>query len=520
MCFLMFIAAKLPFFAESTTRRSGAIFFYLYPMSFILPAFYSALFIFLIYRMEFFRLPFLSKNAMAGLFVWKLLAAACAWLIFTSYYGTPDLSVYFRDSSAIIHNFFHPEQRQALSWDPLFHDPVFDGTPLMIGINTFFQLFSFGNYYVHAVFFCIFSFIGLTGLLKVFNKHFPQKRSIVIALFFVPGVWFWGSAPVKECVVIGACGLLVWLTDFGLRQSYSKREIFFTCFLLLFTGWLKIYVLCAIMPLLVVNGIMVSTTGQKYGRSYLLVFGSIVLMAAAAAFFSPRYNILRIISDKQAKAISEARGGVFLASEKNFISVDYKNAGTILHSQPDGTYRINDGSSYLLWQQNNMTDTTYITNSKDTSSYNWLYSVIPAGSVREVKKLRPLPADYIAYAPVAFFETLVQPAFGNADSWLKLAAFVENCWILLLIVLSICFFDRTVLQKKEILFFCLSFAVIIFVLIGITTPAIGGMVRYRSIGLLFLVSACFLMLDEKKLMGFLRIAKAEDDLSDVMDELK
>lgn len=460
---------------------------------------------------------------MAGLFVFKLLAAACAWLIFTSYYGISDFSVYFRDSSAHIHNFFHPDQPQAVTWNPRFDDDaVFDGAALMIGINMLLHLFSFGNFYVHAVFFCFFSFTGLTCLLKAFNKHFPQKKSIVIALFFIPGIWFWGSAPVKECVIIGACGLLVWVTDFGLKLSYSKRGLFLTCFLLVFIAWLKIYVLCALVPLLVVNGIVVSTPGRKLARSYLLIFGSFALLAAAAAYFSPRYNVLRIISDKQAKAISEARGGVFLASEKNFISVNYHNSGSILELQPDSTYRIRDGSSYLLWQQNNMADTSYIQNSKDSSVYTWLYSVVPARSVRDVKKLRPLPADYIAYAPIAFYETLMQPTFGKADSWLELAALVENCWILLLIILTVCFFDRTVLQKKEILFFCLFFSVIIFVLVGITTPAIGGMVRYRTIGLLFLTSACFLMLDEKKLKELFRIAKAEakDDLSDVMDELR
>ncbi|MCW3070868.1 MAG: hypothetical protein JWO44_758 [Bacteroidetes bacterium] len=490
-------------------------------MSFILPLIYSALFIVLICRMDFFKLPFLSGKALAGLFVFKLLAALIAWLVFAYYYGIADFFLYFKDSSALVHNLFNPGQQQPLTWNPLFNDSLWDGSIFMIGINGLLHLFSFGNYYVHAVFFCFFSFIGLTGLLKAFNKHFPGKRSIVIALFFIPGIWFWGSAPVKESVVIGICGLLVWLTDFGLKKSYTKKEFFLTAFLLPLLAWLKLYVFCALLPVLLVNMIITSTSPGKTGLKYIGVFAGLLLFAVTAASVSPGYNVLRIISDRQAKAISEARGGVFLANEENFISVDYERRENILELQPDSTYKIKDGSSYLLWQQNNMADTSFIVNSKDTSAYTWLYSVVPAGSVRELKKLKPVPADYLAYAPFAFFDTLMQPTFGKADSWLELAAFVENCWIMLLIIVSLFFFDQRVLEKKEILFFCLFFSVMIFVLIGITTPAIGGMVRYKTIGLLFLTSACFLMLDEQKLKAFFRIAGAEvkDDVSDLIDDL-
>jgi hypothetical protein len=488
-------------------------------MQFLLPLAYSALFIFLIYRTKFFESSLLSRTALTGLFILKLLAASAVWLIYLLHYSGSDFFIYFNDSAAIIHNFFNPAEPPHLTaWARSFDDSFFSGARSMIAVNVFLHLFSFGNFYVHSVFFCFFSFTGLVALLNAFSKHFPGKRSLVIALFFIPGILFWSSAPLKEALIIGACGLLARLTDFGLEKSYTWKKRLLVYLLLIFILSLKVYVFLALLPVLLVNAIVSRTSVKSLAVSSLLVFGGATLFATLVACISSDYNILRMISDRQAKAISEAKGGFFLASGHNFIRIDYDKA-TNIELRDDLTYKIKNGSSYLLWQQNNMADTTFIVNSKDTSAYKMLYRVIPAGSVIPLKKLRPVLRDYISYAPVAFMDTLLQPTFRNIHSWLQLVLAVENVWILILIILSLCFFDKRALEKKEVLFFCLVFSLIIFILVGITTPAIGAMVRYKTIGLLFLAAACFIMLDEKKLRRFFGEAKDNvmDDPLDLID---
>jgi hypothetical protein len=450
--------------------------------------------------MKFFEMTILSKGKLLMLFVLKLLAAAAVWLLYTHYYNGSDFFTYFSDSSALVNNIFSSADRPYSSaWNGNFDDSFFSSSRVMIVLNAFLHLFSFGNFYVHVLFFCFFSFIGLSALLKAFASHSPSKKNVIIALFSIPSVLFWGSAALKESLIIGSVGLLVYLTDFGLKRTFRKKDILICILMILLLLFLKFYVLIVLLPLLVVNVIVAGTSSENILFKYFAVYVSLVLFALLLSFASDDLNVLKVLSDKRAKAISEAKGGKFLASKENFVGVEYDKGDEILIRVSDGAYRIKDGSSYLLWKQNNMSDTTFIIGSKDTSEYTLLYEVKPANSVISMKKLEPGIKEYLINAPSAFVNTLCRPFFTDINSFLHLFVAVENAWIIFLIILSICFFDKNILEKKEILLFCLVFSVSLFLLIGFTTPAIGAMVRYRTIGLIFLTSACFLMLDEEKL---------------------
>jgi hypothetical protein len=450
--------------------------------------------------MNFFENAFLSRTRLVLLFFLKIAAAVSVWLLYTFYYSGSDFLTYFSDSSVLIHNLFTSGHQEYSSvWEGSFDDSVFNSARMMICLNAFLHIFSFGNFYVHGLFFCFFSFVGLVALLKVIANHFPQKRNVIIALFFIPSILFWGSAPLKESVIIGVSGLLVFLTDFGLRINYSKNAILMVLLMVGLLCVLKIYVLLAFFPLFIANQLIARTSVRFVLLKYAAVF---VLMASCmvlCSLISDELNVLKIISDKQAKAISEAKGGVFLADDKSFVCVDYEKKNDLLEMTTDSTYRIKEGSSFMSWKLENMSDTTFVVSSNDTSHYKILYQQVPARSVIPVRKLKPVIAEYLAYTPIAFINTLIRPGFWEIRSWLQLIMAIENLWIVLLIVLSIVFFDKGILGKKHILIFCILFSLIIFILIGLTTPAIGAMVRYKTIGLLFLSIDCFIMLDINRL---------------------
>ncbi|MCE3277966.1 MAG: hypothetical protein K0S44_157 [Bacteroidetes bacterium] len=434
------------------------------------------------------------------LFFLKIAAAVSVWLLYTFYYSGSDFLTYFSDSSVLIHNLFNPDHQEYSSvWEGSFNNSVFNSARMMICLNAFLHIFSFGNFYVHGLFFCFFSFLGLVALLKNIANHFPEKRNVIIALFFIPSIIFWGSAPLKESVIIGVAGLLVFLTDFGLRINYSKKTILMVFLMVGLLSVLKIYVLLALFPLLITNQLIARTSVRFVLLKYIAVFALMAACLFLSSLISDELNILKIISDKQAKAISEAKGGIFLADDKNFVCVDYGKKNDVLEMITDSTYRIKKGSTFMSWKLENMSDTTFVVNSQDTSIYKILYQQIPARSVIPVRKLKPVITEYLAYTPIAFINTLIRPGFWEIRSWLQLIMVIENLWIVFLIVLSIVFFDKGILNKKHIVIFCILFSLIIFVLIGLTTPVIGAMVRYKTIGLLFLSVACIIMLDTNRL---------------------
>ncbi len=469
-------------------------------MQFLLPTLYALLFIFLICKMNFFVIPQVSAIRLCMFFLLKLIAGSFVFWVYTHHYSGSDFFTYFSDSSAFITNTFGGHAAYSTAWNGNFENVLFNSSRVMILLNALLQLFSCGNFYVHAVFFCFFSFVGLVGLLKAFLAHFPNRRtSLILALFFIPSILFWGSAALKESVIIGIVGMLVYLSDFGLRKKYTPVQLLFIVILLTLMLFVKIYVLCVLLPLLLVNVFVARTSARKIMLKYLGGMLLLGLLALIAASINPDYNVLRLISDKQAKAISEANGGVFLANSTHFVRVDYDQQKEIVLPGNDSTFHLKPGSSYTRWKLDNMRDTTFITASEDTALYRLVYSIQPARSVIKLKRLRPKLTDFIAYSPLAFVNTLIHPTVFEVTSKYHLIIAIENIAIIILILLAIIFFDKAALKKKEILLFCFFFAIMLFVLIGMTTPAIGAMVRYKTIALLFLAPACFMMISVEKL---------------------
>lgn len=478
-------------------------------MQFLLPIAYLLLFLFLIRKLGFFEVSSISRLQLMGLFGVKLLAASAIWLVYTYYYANSDFLTSMADSSSIVEQLFGGKgQEMSSSFTGSFEDTLFNSSRLMVYINVGLHLFSFGNFYVHALFFCFFSFVGLVALMKIFLVHFPQKQmAIILALFFVPSVLFWGSSALKDSVALGVTGLLIYMTNFGLNKKYSPLQLILIAAMLLFLFYLRLYVLFAILPVLIVNAIVGFTSSRLLWVKYISVIGVFVILFSAVAAINSNYNVLKIISDRQAKAISEAKGGAFLYNDEHFICVGYYEQDKTISRQKDGTYKIIPGSSYMSWPVDNMKDTTVVINSTDTATFHELYAVVPLKSGIELNRVKPTWLDFLLNAPTAFMNTLLHPHMLEISSTMHLVMAVENLWILIFILLAILFFDRSVLQKKEIICFSFMLAATLFILVGITTPSIGAMVRYRIIAVVFLVALSLIAIDGEKLGKFLKRKK-------------
>jgi len=267
---------------------------YLYPMQFILPLLYSLLFILLIYKTKFFALETISRNTLAMLFILKMVVGYIVYLVYTYYYSLSDFHTYFSDSKILVEHLLGKiTTTQMQSWGNGFENVLFNTSRTMIIVNAILQLFSFGNLFVHIVFFCFFSFIGLTAFYKSFIFHFPTKKiQLIISIFFVPTILFWSSAALKESLVIALVGLLIYKSNFGLKFKYNLFQVIILCLLFIMLLFVKIYVAIVLLPLLFTNFIIVKTSTKKVIRYYLLGFMSVFLIAFSTKIIHPDYNIL------------------------------------------------------------------------------------------------------------------------------------------------------------------------------------------------------------------------------------
>jgi hypothetical protein len=99
-------------------------------------------------------------------------------------------------------------------------------------------------------------------------------------------------------------------------------------------------------------------------------------------------------------------------------------------------------------------------------------------------------------APGAFLRTLWKPSLGdNLNNRMVLMAALENTILLALLAVVLVFYrSKKSVRLQPIHFFSLFIISLIYSLIGMTTPVLGAIVRYKIIALPFLiflvVSAC------------------------------
>jgi len=109
------------------------------------------------------------------------------------------------------------------------------------------------------------------------------------------------------------------------------------------------------------------------------------------------------------------------------------------------------------------------------------------GTKVEYTPMEPDLGDILAKSPGAFLKTLATPLTNSATNIYKLPFFAENIFLLLLACFVMFRFRKAGKQSDPLLFFSLFFVVILYILIGLTTPNEGTILRYRSVALPFIL---------------------------------
>ena len=120
-----------------------------------------------------------------------------------------------------------------------------------------------------------------------------------------------------------------------------------------------------------------------------------------------------------------------------------------------------------------------------------------AGSYYEIPILEPNSSSFLSLFPLGICNTWIQPGLDNISSPLMLFAAIENALLIGIMMFCLFFFKP---QSTHLNFacFCIGFGLILFGIIGATTPIIGALVRYRIPGLPFFLIFFLLYYNKKK----------------------
>jgi hypothetical protein len=425
-------------------------------MEYLLVILYTAVFIFVIFKLPFFRIEGLSAKTISGIFVIKILAGIAMSLIYTYYYAdrsTADIFKYFDDSKVMfdaLHDkpgdffrmlfgidnnsaYFDAHYYKVMNnWYRVYESNIYNESHTIIRFNALARIFSFGYYNVHTVFICFLSLSGLAAIYKTALRFIKNKnKELIFGIFLLPSVLFWGSGVMKEGILFFALGLLIYhffkiIDDFRVT---SLLLILFSCLLIFYT---KFYILAIALPVLVAH-LWVSKTSDKFILiKYLTVFLVYIFAGLQIHHIFPGFDALDILVTKQRDFVGLAR---------------------FMHS----------------------------------------------GSLIDIPMLTPDIWSFIKHAPQAFFITLFRPFITEADSLLMLMAALENLLILIILILTLRFISFKEMNKS-IFYACLFAVVFMFVLTGLITPVMGAMVRYKVPALPFLMILLIMLMDKEKMI--------------------
>lgn len=440
-------------------------------MEILLTITYTAFFIFIIHKMEFFDLNGVSKKAISGILILKILSGLALWAIYTFYYtdrATADIYKYFDDSKILfdiaqinLAHFlkilfgignnspeFHSYYAQMHYWTRRIDSSIYNDSHTIIRFNALLRFFSFGYYNVHTVFVCFLSLTGLTGIYKTFVPYLQDKKTeLLVAVFFLPSVLFWGSGVLKEGLIFFALGLLI----YHFHKLFSVNSIFVCLGSGLLLAFSKFYVWLAILPGLFFILLINKTNKRGIAWKFVIILIVIAITGLNINRFTSIQDPLVTLSQKQFE----------------FNELAYGNA-------------------------------------KD--AYN---NRIPiAKSAIRIKALEPTLSSLIRNSPQALTNVIFRPFVWELKSPMMLLAGLENIFIFAFILICILFMKPLSEIPWEAVLFCLSFVTIQFLIIGCTIPILGALVRYRVPALPFLMIGFLLLLDKEKYLNiFLKNGK-------------
>jgi hypothetical protein len=123
-----------------------------------------------------------------------------------------------------------------------------------------------------------------------------------------------------------------------------------------------------------------------------------------------------------------------------------------------------------------------------------------AGSVLNVQPLEPHWWSFLRNLPEALINAAYRPGILDAKNGLQWFAAFENAGIVFFTLLTIGLYKKPeTREKQQIVWFCLSFVIVLYAVMGLSTPILGNLVRYRIPTLPFYMIALLLLCDLERL---------------------
>lgn len=124
-----------------------------------------------------------------------------------------------------------------------------------------------------------------------------------------------------------------------------------------------------------------------------------------------------------------------------------------------------------------------------------------SGSYYNLPQLEQSVGGIVKNIPAALLNVFIQPTWNHLSNPFAYVAALENILIIVIMIFSLLYRNNLTSEQRVLFYFSFFFVLSLFILIGLTTPIIGSMVRYKTPALPFLLFMCVLLFDKTKLFS-------------------
>lgn len=286
-----------------------------------------------------------------------------------------------------------------------------------------------GQHYLNTLYFSLFSFWGLWQLsttLVIINSRF--KFPVLLSFLFFPSVMFWSAGVGKEAIYLGS---LAWLVAAVLRVVYAiKGPVWYN-----------------LLEIVVAGYVLWKIKFYFAALAYALLFGfaTVELLSRKYTFLSgPRARWLFI-------CFVVLVGGFLVFREKDVINIE---------------------NFYFQLMR----------------SYDTLTERSVGKPALNFPGLEPTITSILRYSPSAIVQTILRPFFWEWYNVFYLIAGLENLFVLGILSMTLIKIPQRIPFSVPLWAWAmLAYILIISALIGLFTPNIGSLSRYKTAFMPFLI---------------------------------
>ncbi|MEW6773653.1 MAG: hypothetical protein AB1304_06625, partial [Bacteroidota bacterium] len=365
----------------------------------------------------------------------------------------------------------------------------------VVKVHSLLSFLSGGYLSVHRLFSAMMFFVGLWWLVKyslqIIQFYFDKiqisdtkRGQIFLIASLFPSVFFFTSFVLKESILFLLLGSILALScEWFILKNKSLFKLFIVIVLMIISILFRpAYSLPFIY--FITLYFLFETYFQRFQRfrkwAYVLIaLGILILFSKVFQLFSHK-SFVELVQYRQERFLDASRGGIFLVNTKKFVRVPYDwNNLKFDSSHKNPVYYIKNDVPIMYWRLENLKDTIIEKNQDTTESFHLLYYIEKANKTYYISPINSkqsfLKNMNIVLQAISIFFFYPE----KIKSIMDIIVWIEN--ILILVILFFCinyFFSSS--RISVYMGFVILYAIFLIIIISLSAPNTGAIIRYRS----------------------------------------